>query len=166
MTGIPGMKSAKCRSMASVRRLIGPISRGNCPGISAARCARPSIGPSGKAGSKCRCFARRVARRPNHGSAPVSNWSIGAGRVPNQSSVIGNPGMLDFFVRQAGLLAARNKLIILNLYHKGELIAFEYGFRFKRTYFSPKIAYNEEHSRLSPGHLLMHLWIRADVLGR
>lgn len=82
----------------------------------------------------------------------------------NQSSVIGNPGMLDFFVRQAGLLAARNKLIILNLYHKGELIAFEYGFRFKRTYFSPKIAYNEEHARLSPGHLLMHLWIEQMYL--
>ncbi|MFO0260845.1 MAG: GNAT family N-acetyltransferase [Planctomycetota bacterium] len=76
------------------------------------------------------------------------------------SSVITAPGMLEFFKRQAGLLAARDKLIIANLMFQGQLIAFEYGFRFKRTYFSPKIAYDENYSRLSPGHLLMHLWIK------
>ena len=78
----------------------------------------------------------------------------------NGSSVMTAPGMLEFFTRQAGLLAARNKLIIANLMYQGQLIAFEYGFRFKRTYFSPKIAYDENYSRLSPGHLLMHLWIK------
>lgn len=78
----------------------------------------------------------------------------------NGSSVMTTPGMFEFFTRQAGLLAARNKLIIANLMYQGQLIAFEYGFRFKRTYFSPKIAYDENYSRLSPGHLLMHLWIR------
>lgn len=77
----------------------------------------------------------------------------------NQSSILSHPGLANFFFRQAGLLAARNKLIILNLIHQGETIAFEYGFRFKRTYFSPKIAYNENYARLSPGHLLMLLWI-------
>jgi len=77
----------------------------------------------------------------------------------NQSSILSHPKIAEFFYRQAGLLAARNKLILANLLHKGESIAFEYGFRFKRTYFSPKIAYDENHSRLSPGHLLMHLWI-------
>lgn len=78
----------------------------------------------------------------------------------NESSVINSPGMFEFFSRQAGLLAARNKLIFANLMYQGQLIAFEYGFRFKRTYFSPKIAYDENYSRLSPGHLLMHFWIR------
>lgn len=77
----------------------------------------------------------------------------------NQTSIMSQPKIAEFFCRQAGLLAARNKLIIANLLFKGELIAFEYGFRFKRTYFSPKIAYDENYSRLSPGHLLMHLWI-------
>jgi CelD/BcsL family acetyltransferase involved in cellulose biosynthesis len=77
----------------------------------------------------------------------------------NQTSVLSHPEKAEFFYRQAGLLAARNKLILVNLLYQGELIAFEYGFRFKRTYFSPKIAYDENHARLSPGHLLMHLWI-------
>lgn len=78
----------------------------------------------------------------------------------NGSSVMTAPRMFEFFTRQAGLLAARNKLIIANLIYQGQLIAFEYGFRFKRTYFSPKIAYDENYARLSPGHLLMHLLIR------
>jgi CelD/BcsL family acetyltransferase involved in cellulose biosynthesis len=77
----------------------------------------------------------------------------------NKTSVLSDPNMTEFFCRQAGLLAARNELIITNLLYQGELIAFEYGLGFKRTYFSPKIAYDENHSRLSPGHLLMHLWI-------
>lgn len=77
----------------------------------------------------------------------------------NQTSIMSQPKIADFFYRQADLLASRNKLIITNLLFQGELIAFEYGFRFKRTYFSPKIAYDENYSHLSPGHLLMHLWI-------
>ncbi len=69
------------------------------------------------------------------------------------------PGMVEFYRRQAELLAGRRELTLLFLVHRGQQIAFQYGWHAGRTYYSPKIGYDEEFSSLSPGHLLMHLWI-------
>ena len=69
------------------------------------------------------------------------------------------PGMIEFYRRQAELLAVRRELTLLFLVHRGQPIAFQYGWSAGRTYYSPKIGYDEQFSHLSPGHLLMHLWI-------
>ena len=77
----------------------------------------------------------------------------------NGSSAIAVPGMVQYYIQQAQLQADRNELTLLFLQHRGESIAFEYGWTLNRTYFSPKIGYDEAYGHLSPGHLLMHFWI-------
>jgi hypothetical protein len=77
----------------------------------------------------------------------------------NGSSAMSVPGMVQYYTRQAQLQADQNELTLLFLKHQGAPIAFEYGWTVNRTYFSPKVGYDENYSHLSPGHLLMYLWI-------
>lgn len=81
------------------------------------------------------------------------------------SSVLKSPGLFEFYQRQANLLAGQGELLILRLQHQNQTIAFEYGWKFQHTYFSPKIAYEESAAHLSPGHLLMHLWMEQMFAG-
>jgi 8-oxo-dGTP pyrophosphatase MutT (NUDIX family)/CelD/BcsL family acetyltransferase involved in cellulose biosynthesis len=74
------------------------------------------------------------------------------------TSVLKTPGMFDFMVNQAELLADWGQLEILLLKLSGEPIAFEYGWTGKETYFSPKIGYDERFNDLTPGQLLRHCY--------
>ncbi len=75
------------------------------------------------------------------------------------SSVMRTPGMIEYFTRQAELLAANGELVLLFLKHKDALIAFEFGWSCRRVYYSPKIGFDESFGHLSPGQLLRYLWV-------
>jgi len=72
-------------------------------------------------------------------------------------AVLNTPGMTEFFLFQARLLAASGHLSIPVLEHEGRPIAFEYSWQAKDTYFSPKVGYDEHWARLNPGQLLRTL---------
>jgi CelD/BcsL family acetyltransferase involved in cellulose biosynthesis len=71
-----------------------------------------------------------------------------------QTAVLQVPGMWDFFLQQARQLAAWEQLSVNCLEHDGVPIAFEYGWRAKGVYCSPKVAYDEKFSALCPGQML------------
>lgn len=74
-----------------------------------------------------------------------------------QSSVLKSPGSLEFFVRQARQLAQWDQLQLVFLEFGGRPVAFEYGWIAKGTYFTPKVGYDEQYSRFTPGQLLRYL---------
>jgi CelD/BcsL family acetyltransferase involved in cellulose biosynthesis len=76
-------------------------------------------------------------------------WKGAAG-----SAVLNVPVVRQFYLRQAQLLAASGQLSLTFLQHEGRSIAFEYGWRSKGVYFSPKVGYDEAFSHFSPGQLL------------
>ena len=82
------------------------------------------------------------------------NWKGAAG-----SSVLSQPGMLEFYVEQARRVAAADCLELAFLEHRGQAIAFEYGLAAKGTYFSYKIGYDERFAELTPGLLLRSMLI-------
>jgi CelD/BcsL family acetyltransferase involved in cellulose biosynthesis len=84
------------------------------------------------------------------------SWK-GAGRT----SVIKTPGMLDFFVRQARLLASWDQLAIYFLELNDRPIAFEFGYFAKGVYFAHKIGYLDEYAKSAPGHLLRWLQMQS-----
>ncbi len=71
------------------------------------------------------------------------------------TSALGSRGMFEFYLNQAKSLAADGCLCLSFLSCGGQPIAFEYGWIAKGTYFSPKVAYNPEFAKYSPGHLLL-----------
>lgn len=75
------------------------------------------------------------------------------------TSVLRTPGMLEFFIRQAQLLADKGELTLLFLRHAGQSIAFEYGWSCRRVYYSPKVGFDDRFSHLSPGQVLLLLWL-------
>ena len=75
---------------------------------------------------------------------------------PAGTSVLRTPGMCEYFIRQAELLAARRQLYLVFLLHRARPIAFEYGWRARQTYFTPKIGYDQAYARYSPGQLLLY----------
>lgn len=78
-------------------------------------------------------------------------WKGAAG-----SSVLSQPGMLEFYVEQAQRMAAAGCLELALLEHRGEPIAFEYGLAAKGTYYSYKVGYDESFAELTPGQLLRY----------
>ncbi|MEX2139488.1 MAG: GNAT family N-acetyltransferase [Pirellulales bacterium] len=70
------------------------------------------------------------------------------------TSVLKSPEMHQYLCEQAGLLNNLGHLELFFLEFDGQPIAFEYGMLGKRTYFSPKVGYDDEYSHLSPGQLL------------
>jgi CelD/BcsL family acetyltransferase involved in cellulose biosynthesis len=70
------------------------------------------------------------------------------------TSVLKTPQMHEYLCEQAALLAELGNLELYLLEFDGKPIAFEYGMSAKRTYFSPKVGYDEAFSHLSPGQLL------------
>lgn len=71
-----------------------------------------------------------------------------------RSSVRSQPGMLEYYLEQARLLAAAGCLTLSFLEHRGQPIAFEYGLKGKGTYYSYKVGYDERFAELTPGQLL------------
>lgn len=79
------------------------------------------------------------------------SWKGAAG-----TSVLRSPGMLDYYCRQARLLAAWGELDLAFLEVGGQPIAFEYAPRGKGIYHAAKVGYDETHEQLSPGQLLRY----------
>lgn len=71
------------------------------------------------------------------------------------SCVADDPRVLAYFLDQARLMAEHDMLEIVFLEHRGETIAFEYCWRAKGVYFTPKVSYDQRHAALAPGRLLM-----------
>jgi CelD/BcsL family acetyltransferase involved in cellulose biosynthesis len=70
------------------------------------------------------------------------------------TSVLKSPDMHQYLCEQAELLRTLGHLELVFLEFDGKPIAFEYGLLSKRSYFSPKVGYDEAYSHLSPGQLL------------
>ncbi|NUQ65614.1 MAG: GNAT family N-acetyltransferase [Pirellulales bacterium] len=74
-------------------------------------------------------------------------------------AVLSNPGIFDFYLQQARILAAWNQLLTAFLLHRGKPVAFEIGWTAKGVYHSYKVGYDEEYRQFSPGNLLRMLLI-------
>ncbi len=71
------------------------------------------------------------------------------------TSVLKKPGMLEFFRREAAHLAEWGQLELVFLEHRGQPIAFDYGFNSKGVHFTPKVGYDETYAKFGPGQQLM-----------
>jgi CelD/BcsL family acetyltransferase involved in cellulose biosynthesis len=71
------------------------------------------------------------------------------------TSVLKNDGMLEFFQRQARLLAADGQLEIVLLEHEGTPIASAYVWAAKGVRFTAKVGYDEAFRAFGPGQYLM-----------
>jgi CelD/BcsL family acetyltransferase involved in cellulose biosynthesis len=76
------------------------------------------------------------------------------------SSVLANPEMWQFYLRQAAELARCGELELAFLRHAGRAIAFEYGWSLRGMYYTPKVGFDSEYSRFSPGQLLRYLLLK------
>ena len=72
------------------------------------------------------------------------------------TSVLATPGMFEYFLHQAEQLAAWGHLQLVFLVHQNRPIAFEYGWRAKGTYFTPKVAFDEAFSQYTPSQVLRY----------
>ena len=77
------------------------------------------------------------------------------------TAVLKSPEVFEFYCRQARQLAEWGQLQLTYLELGGRAIAFEYGWNAKGVYCSPKVGYDEEYRRLTPGQLL-----RNELLAR
>lgn len=83
------------------------------------------------------------------------SWKGAAG-----TSVLRTPGKFELFCREARQLAACGQLHLAFLDYDGQPIAFEYGYIAKGIYFSPKIGFDADFARFTPGQLLRYLLFR------
>ena len=77
------------------------------------------------------------------------------------TSVVQTPGMLDFMLNEAQVMAAAGFLDLWYLYIDDRPIAFEYCHLAKGTCFSHKIGYDPEYSKYGPGRLLRKLQLHT-----
>ncbi len=85
-----------------------------------------------------------------------AGWKMSAG-----GTVLGTPGMFDFYRRQARQLAEWRCLRVALLEHRDRPIAFEFGWTAKGVYHSFKVGYDAAYRRYAPGHLLRMRLIAA-----
>ena len=77
------------------------------------------------------------------------SWKGAAG-----SSVLSEPGMLEYYCEQARRLGKSGQVELAFLEHRGQPIAFEYALAAKGTYYSYKVGYDPQFSDWKPGQLL------------
>lgn len=70
------------------------------------------------------------------------------------TSIFRSPGMFDWYLQQASQLAEWGQLQLTFLRHRGQPIAFEYGYWAKGVYYSTKVGYDPAYAHFSPGQLL------------
>ncbi len=75
------------------------------------------------------------------------------------SSVLRQPALLNFYLRQAELAAEHQELEVARLYCGEQLVAFSYGLTAKGVFHSTKVGYDPEFSREHPGQLLRYLML-------
>jgi len=78
------------------------------------------------------------------------SWKGAAG-----SSVLKTPGLFDFLILEARQLATWNQLELCFLEHRGQAIAFDYGWNSKGVHFVPKLGYDDAFSKFGPGQQLL-----------
>jgi hypothetical protein len=76
------------------------------------------------------------------------------------SSVLANPAMRSFYLRQAARLAQWGSLELAFLRYQGKAIAFEYGWAVHGVYYTPKVGFDDEFAQFSPGQLLRYLLLK------
>jgi CelD/BcsL family acetyltransferase involved in cellulose biosynthesis len=76
------------------------------------------------------------------------------------SSVLSDAVMWQFYLRQATELARCGELELAFLRYEGRAIAFEYGWSSRGVYYTPKVGFDSEYSRFSPGQLLRYLLLK------
>jgi CelD/BcsL family acetyltransferase involved in cellulose biosynthesis len=76
------------------------------------------------------------------------------------SSVLANPKMWSFYLRQATQLAQWGNLELAFLRHRDKAIAFEYGWSDQGVYFTPKAGFDHEFAQFTPGQLLRYLVLK------
>ncbi|MDP6444531.1 MAG: GNAT family N-acetyltransferase, partial [Pirellulaceae bacterium] len=82
-------------------------------------------------------------------------WKGAAGSSAIQS------GKLDLFIEKAAQFDASNSFELWFLQLNDRPIAFDYGCRWKGTYFSEKVGYDPEFHRFGPGHYLTYKMVEA-----
>jgi CelD/BcsL family acetyltransferase involved in cellulose biosynthesis len=86
-----------------------------------------------------------------------SGWKGQAG-----TAVLQQPGFFEFILRESEYLARDGQVRLAFLRRGDQVIAFEYTWVAKGVVSTPKIAYEEAFSRLSPGQQLLH-WTLRDL---
>jgi CelD/BcsL family acetyltransferase involved in cellulose biosynthesis len=76
------------------------------------------------------------------------------------SSVMANPVMWNFYLRQATLLSQWDNLELAFLRHQGRAIAFEYGWINRGVYYTPKVGFDDGFAQLTPSQLLRYLFLK------
>jgi hypothetical protein len=76
---------------------------------------------------------------------------------PAGTSVLSTPGMFDFFVRQARVLAEQGHLQLYLLRLDDRPIAFEYCYGSQGVCYSHKLGYDEQFARCAPGLVLRRM---------
>ncbi len=76
------------------------------------------------------------------------------------SSVLANPKMWNFYLRQAAQLAKQGKLELAFLRYQGKAIAFEYGWSDRGIYYTPKAGFDDGFAQFTPGQLLRYLVLK------
>lgn len=85
---------------------------------------------------------------------------VGGWKGQEGTAVVQQPGLFDLIVRQAVELSRDDSVRLVYLRHRERVIAFEYCWKSKGNLLTPKIAYDESFSSLSPGQLLIDLHLR------
>jgi CelD/BcsL family acetyltransferase involved in cellulose biosynthesis len=98
---------------------------------------------------ECDALVRRVFEVEDR------SWKGAAG-----SSAMKTPGMLDFYQRQARLLAARGQLEIVLLQHGEATIAAAYIWAAKGVRFVAKLGYDEAYRQFGPGQHMIYRYLQ------
>lgn len=71
------------------------------------------------------------------------------------TAILQQPGMFDFVLKQGVELLRNDQVRLVLLKHHDQLVAYEYCWKAKGQLLTPKIAYDEDFSSISPGQLLI-----------
>ena len=79
------------------------------------------------------------------------------------TAILKQPGMFEFVLRQALELLRDDRVRLVLLKHNDRLVAYEYCWKAKGQLLTPKIAYDEDYSSISPGQLLIQFHMQHMV---
>ncbi len=80
------------------------------------------------------------------------------------TSVLASPSAWQFYLRQATGLAEGGNLELTFLRFREQAIAFEYAWTAHGVYYTPKVGFDDEFSRFSPGQLLRYFVLQNAFL--
>jgi CelD/BcsL family acetyltransferase involved in cellulose biosynthesis len=71
------------------------------------------------------------------------------------SSVLRMPGAFEYYCREARLLAQFGHVELAFLQHRGQTIAFDYGWSAKGVHYTVKLGYDDGFAKFGPGQLMV-----------